>query len=200
MANANNRLFHCHGVPSPRQAAKLVLSTANGASSITPATGTRRDDSATRGNQSHLLWLRRMHALLKRRGMACNPKTEWRVLRRLAWLSTSRRGMIPSGPRHEGRVHVSEPNRRWASDITSIRAWDGQKGRLAVMIDCANRMVLAWRFARRITATDLTEMLRKHSGDGLETHGSMHEESSFSTTMDRNTPRIGSGHSSGRWD
>lgn len=29
------------------------------------------------------------------------------------------------------------------------------------MIDCADRMVLAWRFARRITATDLTEMLRE---------------------------------------
>jgi len=29
------------------------------------------------------------------------------------------------------------------------------------MIDCADRMVLAWRFARRITAEDLAEMLRE---------------------------------------
>jgi hypothetical protein len=58
VANANNRLFHRHGVPSPRQAAKLVVrSTANGASPTAPATGTRRDDSATRGSQSPLLWL-----------------------------------------------------------------------------------------------------------------------------------------------
>ncbi|MDK2745365.1 MAG: DDE-type integrase/transposase/recombinase [Nitrospira sp. BO4] len=104
---------------------------------------------------------RRIHAVLKRRGMACNPKTVWRVLRRRGWLSASRRRIIQSGRRHEGRVHVSEPNRRWASDMTSIRAWDGQKGRFAVMIDCADRMVLAWRFARRITATNLTEMLRE---------------------------------------
>lgn len=56
---------------------------------------------------------------------------------------------------------MAEPNRRWASDITSTRAWDGRKGRLAIMIDCADRMVLAWRFATRITAEDLAEMLRE---------------------------------------
>ena len=60
-----------------------------------------------------------------------------------------------------GQVQVATPNRRWASDITGIRAWDGQKGRLAVMIDCADRMVPAWRFARRITAEDPAEMLRE---------------------------------------
>lgn len=63
--------------------------------------------------------------------------------------------------RHEGRVQVAEPNRRWASDITGIRAWDGQKGRLAAIIDCSDRMILAWRFAKRITAEDLAEMLRE---------------------------------------
>jgi putative transposase len=116
---------------------------------------------------------RRIHALLKRRGVACNPKTVWRVLRRRGWLSTSRRRIIRSGRRHEGRVQVSEPNRRWASDITSIRAWDGQKGRLAIMIDCADRMVLAWRFATRMTADDLAEMLREaiwHRFGGVRTH------------------------------
>ena len=30
-----------------------------------------------------------------------------------------------------------------------------------IMIDCADRMVVAWRFARRITADDLAEMLRE---------------------------------------
>ena len=29
------------------------------------------------------------------------------------------------------------------------------------MIDCADRMVLVWRFARRMTAEDLAEMLRE---------------------------------------
>jgi len=105
---------------------------------------------------------RRLHALLKRQGLLCNPKTVWRVLRRRGWLATGRRRQGPwSGRRHVGQVQVATPNRRWASDITGIRAWDGQKGRLAVILDCADRMVLAWRFARRITAEDLAEMLRE---------------------------------------
>lgn len=58
-------------------------------------------------------------------------------------------------------MQVAEPNHRWASDITSIQAWDGQKGRLAVVLDCADRMVLAWRFGRRVTAEDLAEMVRE---------------------------------------
>jgi putative transposase len=104
---------------------------------------------------------RRLHALLKRHGLRCNPKTVWRVLRRRGWLATGRRSRARDGRRHEGQVRVAEPNRRWASDMTGIRAWDGQKGRLAIMIDCADRMVLAWRFAKRITAEDLAEMLRE---------------------------------------
>ena len=104
---------------------------------------------------------RRLHALLKRQGLTCDPKTVWDAMRRRGWLSTSRRRVARPGRRHEGQVRVAEPNRRWASDITGIRAWDGQKGRLAIMIDCADRMVLAWRFAKRITAEDLAEMLRE---------------------------------------
>lgn len=82
-------------------------------------------------------------------------------MRRHGWLSTTRQRLLRGARRHEGRVQVAEPNRRWASDITSIHAWDGAKGRLAVMLDCADRMVLAWRFGRRITADDLAEMLRE---------------------------------------
>ena len=104
---------------------------------------------------------RRIHAMLKRHGLVCNPKTVWRVMRRRGWLATGRRSKARDGRRHEGQVQVAEPNRRWASDITGIRAWNGQKGRLAIMIDCADRMVLTWRFATRITADDLAEMLRE---------------------------------------
>ena len=104
---------------------------------------------------------RRIHALLTRQGLTCDLKTVWETMRRRGWLSTSRTRLVRSGRRHEGQVRVAEPNRRWASDITSIRAWDGRKGRLAIMIDCADRMVLAWRFATRITAEDLAEMLRE---------------------------------------
>jgi putative transposase len=83
-------------------------------------------------------------------------------MRQRGWLSTNRRrqGVRP-GRLHTGQVQVADPNRRWASDITGIRAWDGQKGRLAIMIDCGDRMILTWRFAPRITAEDLAEMLRE---------------------------------------
>jgi len=104
---------------------------------------------------------RRIHALLKRRGVSCNPKTVWRVLQRRGWLSTSRHRGPRLGRPHTGQVRVADSNRRWASDITGIRAWDGRKGRLAIIIDCADRMILSWRFASRMTATDLAETLRE---------------------------------------
>ena len=49
---------------------------------------------------------------------------------------------------------------RWRG-LTGIRAWHGQKGHGAIMIDCANRMGLSRRFAPRITADDIAEMLRE---------------------------------------
>ena len=52
-------------------------------------------------------------------------------------------------------------NTRWASDITEIRAWNGQKVRLAIILDCGDRMVLAWRLGSHITGEDLCEMLRE---------------------------------------
>lgn len=113
------------------------------------------------------------------------------------WLSTGRHHGIRPGRWHEGQLCVAELNRRWASDITGIRAWDSRKGRLAIMIDCADRMVLVWRFATRITAEDLAEMLReamfRQFGEA-RTHA---RGSSSSATMGRNTPRIGSGRRAG---
>jgi putative transposase len=104
---------------------------------------------------------RRIHALLIREGIRINPKTVWRLLRRKGWLSSTRSRLERSRRRHEGQVSVAEPNRRWASDITGIVTWNKQKGRLAVIIDCADRMVLAWQFARRMLSEDLQEMVRE---------------------------------------
>ena len=104
---------------------------------------------------------RRIHALLIRNGIQTNPKTVWRILRRRGWLSSTRSRLERTRRRHEGQVSVPESNRRWASDITGIKAWNGEKGRLAVIIDCADRMVLAWRFARRMPSEELQEMVRE---------------------------------------
>ncbi|MGH8003946.1 MAG: DDE-type integrase/transposase/recombinase, partial [Limisphaerales bacterium] len=104
---------------------------------------------------------RRIHALLIREGIRTNPKTVWRMLRRRGWLSSTRSRLASARRRHDGHVSVPESNRRWASDITGIVTWNKQKGRLAVIIDCADRMVLAWRFARRMLSEDLQEMVRE---------------------------------------
>ena len=104
---------------------------------------------------------RRIHALLLRDGLRTNPKTVWRILRRRDWLSSTRSRLERTRRRHEGRVSVADPNQRWASDITGIVAWSKEKGRLAVIIDCADRMVLAWRFARRMPSEELQEMVRE---------------------------------------
>jgi len=103
---------------------------------------------------------RRVHALLKRRGIQCTPRTVRRILQRQDWLSSSREKTVRPGRRHEGQVAVSVPDTRWASDITEIRAWNGQRVRLAIILDCADRMVLAWRCQPRITGEDLVEMLK----------------------------------------
>jgi len=102
-----------------------------------------------------------VHALLLRQEIACNRKTVYAILRRKAWLSSTRTRGARSGRRHEGQVAVPEPNRRWASDFTWIKTWDGQKVRLVVIVDCADRMVLAWRCAPRLTADDLGEVVRE---------------------------------------
>ena len=104
---------------------------------------------------------RRIHALLIRDGIWVNSKTVWRILRRRGWLSSTRSRLGRVHRWHEGRVSVPDPNRRWASDITGIKAWNGEKGRLAVIIDCADRMVLSWRFARRMLSEELQEMVRE---------------------------------------
>jgi HTH-like domain len=116
VANAYDGLLRGHGLPSFGQAAELVvLSAAIGARATAPTPGARRERPATPGSSPTSYGYRRIHALLKRRGVACNPKTVWRVLRLQGWLSTSRRRIIRSRRRHEGWLHVSEPNRRGVS-------------------------------------------------------------------------------------
>lgn len=63
-------------------------------------------------------------------------------------------------PRRPGRP-VAEPNCRWASDITGLKRWEGQQGRLAVIPDRGVWMVLERRLAPRLPADDLSELVRE---------------------------------------
>jgi putative transposase len=104
---------------------------------------------------------RRIHGMLKRQGVKADPKTVLGIMRRRGWLSSMRTKALRSARLHDGQVSVSEPNKRWATDITSIKAWNGEKGRLAVIVDCADRSVLTWRWGKRMLSEDLQEMVRE---------------------------------------
>jgi len=104
---------------------------------------------------------RRIHALLARVGIRCNRKTVYQHLKRQAWLASHRHRTQRPGRRHEGGVAVLQSNRRWACDITTLKLWNGQKIRLAVIIDCADRMIPAWKLQTRLTALDVCELLRE---------------------------------------
>ena len=77
-----------------------------------------------------------VHAPLQTMGVYCNPKTVLRYMAQRLWLSSVRVRRCGAARRHEGVVAVPEPHTRWASDITWIRVWNGEKGRLEVLIEC----------------------------------------------------------------
>jgi putative transposase len=104
---------------------------------------------------------RRIHALLRRQGIHCNRKTVYQHLKRQAWLASHRHHTQRPGRSHEGKVAVLQSNRRWACDITTFKLWSGSKLRLAVIIDCADRMVIAWKLQVRLTALEIGELLRE---------------------------------------
>jgi putative transposase len=104
---------------------------------------------------------RRIHALLLRQGLRCNRKTVYLHLKRQAWLASHRHRTQRPGRPHKGKVAVLRSNQRWACDITIFKLGSGQKLRLAVIIDCADRMVMAWKLQRRLTAWDVCELLRE---------------------------------------
>jgi transposase InsO family protein len=102
---------------------------------------------------------RQILALRKRHGLVCAPKTVWRVMRRCDWRPVG--SSVRSGRQHEGQMRVAEPNRLWASDMADTWSWDGQEGRVAIMIGCADQLVLAWRIATRSTDEDFAKRLRE---------------------------------------
>jgi putative transposase len=102
---------------------------------------------------------RRVHAMLKGKGIYCNHKTVNRYMSQRLWLSSSREKRHLATRRHKGIVATPVPNTRWASDITVIKAWNREKGRFAVLIDCSDRQILSYRFKKNITAYDIQDMV-----------------------------------------
>jgi putative transposase len=62
---------------------------------------------------------------------------------------------------HTGQIAVSEPNTRWASDITSIKCWNGQKLRFTYILDCCDRSIITWKADLRMQACDIEIMSKR---------------------------------------
>lgn len=103
---------------------------------------------------------RRIHAKIKNVGVKCDPKTVNRYMALKLWLSSDRQKR-KSRERREGVVSVPEPNMRWASDFTIIKAWNNEKGRLAIVIDCGSRQVIEYLWARSIKGDDIGRMVQR---------------------------------------
>lgn len=81
------------------------------------------------------------------------------------------------GRDHSGKIKVDQINTRWATDITSIKCWNGEKLRLAVVLDCCDRSIIAFKAQRTIQACDIElmiqEALLKRFGDVLAPEGQL---------------------------
>lgn len=62
---------------------------------------------------------------------------------------------------HTGRISVSEPNVRWASDITQIKLWDATKARFTYVLDCCDRSIISWRLGLHMQASDIEQMMEE---------------------------------------
>ncbi len=62
---------------------------------------------------------------------------------------------------HTGKISVDTPNTRWASDITSIKCWNGEKLRLAIILDCCDRSVIAWKVGKCMQASDIEFLVQE---------------------------------------
>jgi putative transposase len=84
--------------------------------------------------------VRKVWAALRRRGMCVSRKRVWALMHEHGLVL--RRDREPGEP-PRGHVAVPEPNRRWASDVTTI--WTKKDGVVAIVpvVDCGCRSILA---------------------------------------------------------
>lgn len=90
---------------------------------------------------------RRIHALLRRKrregGAPVNVKRVYRVMKAHGLLLERHTGGGEER-RHDGRVAVDRPDRRWCSDGFEIGCDNGEKVRIAFTLDCCDREAISW--------------------------------------------------------
>ena len=103
----------------------------------------------------------RVNAILKRDySITLTRYMTYTMLKELGLL-IDRHSKLRSRRDHTGQISVSKPNVRWASDITTIKCWDGSKGRFAVVIDCCDRSIISWKFSKTMQASDIEGMVEE---------------------------------------
>ena len=90
---------------------------------------------------------RRVHAILRRQAKADgssapNHKRVWRVMKEHGLLLQRHAG--GEERRHDGRIAVSERNRRWCSDGFEIGCDNGDRVRVAFALDCCDREAMSF--------------------------------------------------------
>jgi transposase InsO family protein len=104
---------------------------------------------------------RRIHALLRREGWACNRKRVQRLWRdeglRLPAKTKKRR----RGPRMPGHLTAAHPNQVWAIDFVSDQTADGRPIKILTVTDEHTREALATPAARRMGADETVNTLER---------------------------------------
>ncbi len=102
----------------------------------------------------------RVKAIMKRDyGINASKYMIHRFMKEEGLLITRHRRRGSSRP-HTGRIAVDQSNTRWSSDITSVKCWNGEKLRLAFLMDCCDRSIIAWRAGKHMQAADIELMLQ----------------------------------------
>jgi len=103
---------------------------------------------------------RRLWAMLRREGVVVNRKAVYRVLKLKGWF-VNQRTRTPR-PRARGLVsRAPASNLRWAMDVTHIPCGRDGWAHLAVVIDCHDREVIGFEFARRGRAREAERALEE---------------------------------------
>ncbi|WOE33273.1 MULTISPECIES: IS3 family transposase [unclassified Acinetobacter] len=72
-----------------------------------------------------------------------NHKRIYRIMKQNDLLLT-RPKRLQNDRTHEGKVIVSESNKRWSSDGFEIKCWNGEKVRVVFSLDCCDREIMSY--------------------------------------------------------
>ena len=104
---------------------------------------------------------RRIHAILRREGWACNRKRVQRLWRDEGLRLPARSKRRRRGPRMPGYLTAVCPDQVWAIDFVSDRAADGRPIKILTVTDEHTREALATPAARRMGADETVNVLER---------------------------------------